>query len=231
VTATGKKMFVYYYMTPEPVTITSESTVSEATDIINRHGFRHLPVVDEQMVLQGMVTDRDLRSVCPSTILDPGERKNILARVSRSFVLDIMSKDFFQLQASATIDDALQLFTNHRIGTLPVVNRQQQVVGIFSLNDMMAAYQKLFGLGERGSMLIAIKDSGKEGILGVLAKGLDEQAIECSRLIRSPGRPGHEPAAIYLRVNTCNASLVHRVVEQAGLCLLSPKNPADGGNA
>lgn len=215
-------MFVHFFMTPEPVTIHQDSTVHEAGEILREQLFRHLPVVDDNMVLQGMVTDRDLRSARPSTILDEDERQRILDRVRMAPVKDIMSEKFYCLDEESTIDDALQFFTIHRIGALPVVNVQDQVVGIFSLNDMMAAYRCLFGLGEKGSMLVSIKDTGELGSLSTLVRALDDKNIRCTRLIRSPGRDGREPPAIYLRVNTLNLSSVHQVVEAAGFTLLTP---------
>jgi acetoin utilization protein AcuB len=215
-------MFVHYYMTPEPLTIFQEVPVDEAYDILQEHHFRHLPVVDNKGVLRGMVTDRDLRSACPSSILTGEERKEVMDKVSGTPVSAIMSEDFVSLQVVSTLDDALLLFTSRSIGALPVVDSSSRVVGIFSLNDMMAAYRSLFGLGEKGSMLIAIQDTGEVDLLSRLVQALEKKKIEFTRLVRSHGTEGREPAAVYLRVNTFNLSSVHKVVENVGLHLLAP---------
>lgn len=215
-------MFVHYYMTPEPFTIHQEIPVTEADDILSEHHFRHLPVVDDYGVLQGMITDRDLRSACPSTILKGEERQKILDQVSVTPVSAIMSTDFVSLQVISTLDDALMRFTSRSVGALPVVDSQNRVVGIFSLNDMMDAYRRLFGLGEKGAMLVSIKDTGEPGLLNRLVKALEEERIDLTRLVRSSGSEGREPAAIYLRVNTYNLSSVHRVVERAGFTVQIP---------
>ncbi len=215
-------MFIHYYMTPEPLTIFQEVPVDEAYEILQEHHFRHLPVVDNNGVLRGMVTDRDLRSACPSSILTGEDRKKIMDQVSGTPVSTIMSEDFVSLQVVSTLDDALLLFTSRSIGALPVVDSAGRVVGIFSLNDMMAAYRSLFGLGEKGSMLVAIEDTGDVDLLSRLVQALEEKKIEFTRLVRSRGTEGREPAAVYLRVNTFNLSSVHKVVENAGLHLLAP---------
>ncbi len=132
-------MFVHYYMTPTPLTITSKMAVEEAYNLLRKHSFRHLPVVDEAGVLLGMVTDRDLRSACPSTILKGDELQEVRNRVSQTPVGDIMSRDFVTLEPVSTLDDALLRFKSRSIGAIPVVDSSRQVVGIFSLNDMMAA--------------------------------------------------------------------------------------------
>ena len=215
-------MFVHYYMTQEPLTIHQQIPVLEAFDLLREHHFRHLPVVDDDGVLQGMVTDRDLRSASPSTILKGEERQKIQDRVSATPVSLIMSTDFVSLQMISTLDDALMRFTSRTIGALPVVDSRDRVVGIFSLNDMMAAYRSLFGLGEKGSMLVSIKDTGEPGLLNRLVQLLEAEKIDFTRLVRSSGSEGREPAAIYLRVNTFNLSSVHRVVESAGFTVQVP---------
>jgi len=209
-------MFVHYFMTAKPLTIQPEMPVVEACDLLREHSFRHLPVVDEKNVLQGMVTDRDLRSAFPSSILADEERQKIMDRVSTTPVSAIMTREFVSLPVNSTLDDALMLFTSRSIGALPVVDSRERVVGIFSVNDMMAAYRSLFGLGEKGSMLVSIQDTGEPGCLSRLVTALEKENISFTRLVRSAGVGNREPAAIYLRVNTFNLSSVHRIVEGAG---------------
>jgi acetoin utilization protein AcuB len=222
-------MFIHYYMTPEPVTIRDDITVGEASTLIAQHSFRHLPVVDEQMTLRGMVTDRDLRSACPSTILEDVERQEILERVGTRPVNEIMSENLYRISETATIDDALFLFTSHAVGALPVVNTSNQVVGIFSVNDMLLAYRNIFGLAEKGSMLIAVEDSGEKQLFATIANELAEHDIGCNRMVRTPGTMLQDSAAIYLRVNTCNKSLVRRVMEKVGVQLLPADQKYEGG--
>lgn len=218
-------MFVHYYMTPTPLTITSEMSVEEAYNLLRKHSFRHLPVVDEAGVLLGMVTDRDLRSACPSTILKGDELQEVRNRVSQTPVGDIMSRDFVTLEPVSTLDDALLRFKSRSIGAIPVVDSSRQVVGIFSLNDMMAAWRSLMGIDEKGSMLLTIIDTNEANSLSRLVQALERKKIAFTRLIRSPGKgdnSSREPAIIYLRVNTFNLSAVHRIVEEAGFTVQVP---------
>ena len=180
-------MFVHYYMTPEPLTIQPDMPVVEAYELLSEHNFRHLPVVDQENTLQGMVTDRDLRSACPSSILQDHERQKIMDRVSSTPVSSIMSREYVSLRAVSTLDDALMLFKSRSIGALPVVDDRNRVVGIFSLNDMMAAYRSLFGLGEKGSMLVSIQDSGEADLLGRLVTALEEAQVAVTRVVRTAG--------------------------------------------
>ncbi len=215
-------MFVHYYMTTKPLTVQPKMALIDAKELLHKHDFRHLPVVDENGVLCGMLTDRDLRSACPSSILEGDERQKIIDQVRATPVSEIMSTEFVSLQVTSTLDDALLRFTSRSIGALPVVDAQSKVVGIFSLNDMMASWRSLFGLGEKGSMLACIKDDGKPGSLSRLVHALEEEKVDFTRLVRSGSSGGREPATIYLRVSTFKLSSVHRIVEEAGFSIQTP---------
>ena len=188
-------MFISDYMTAKPITISEDLTLPEARQILVEHTFRHLPVVDGDNRLIGVISDRDLRSAYPSTILSEEERKQAL-------------------------DDALMVFERDKVGALPVVTDDDEVIGIFSMRDLTAAYKKLFGAAEKGSVLIAIFNDGKEGSLGHIVSLLEENDFQCSRLVNIGSMSGFE--RIYLRVNTAVAADVQTLLQEHGLTLLKP---------
>jgi len=214
-------MFIISYMTPSPVTIGPDETVVAAVDLLEGHDFRHLPVVDGMGRLLGMITDRDLRSACPSSVLSTSEQELILDRVKDTKVRQIMSTDLACLHPDSTLDDALLLFRHHRIGALPVVAEEERLVGILSLNDLMDAYSDLFGLGEKGSTLLALEVPGRGVALAGLVAVLEKNNIRCTRLIRTGGT-GRDPARIYLRLSSCNMVLVRKLIRKAGFSLYQP---------
>lgn len=214
-------MYVQYYMTASPVTIGPDKNIEEARQLLENYHFRHLPVVDEFGSLLGMVTDRDLRSAYPSSVLDSSERQEILDRVRSTPVADIMSSDNVFLSPQSTLDDALLLFEKRSVGALPVVNINMLVVGILSFNDLLKAWRSLFGLGEKGSALVAIESAENSPPLGRLVDVLEEFAVPFTRLVRTDGS-GREPAMLYLRINTFNIRAVHKAIEKAGFSVHHP---------
>lgn len=216
-------MFVHYYMTPSPRTIGPDRTVSEAIEILNSYKFRHIPVVDEDNVLLGMLTDRDLRSATPSTVARSKERHNVEEMVRNTPVSRVMSEDCLYLTRLSTLDRALLLLQSKNIGALPVLNETQQVIGIFSVMDLMKAYKSLFGLGEKGSALISIEDNDDPEALSKIVKVLEEKHVEFTRLMRAKGGAG-EPTMIYLRINTYNIRAVHKAIEAIGFTIHIPQN-------
>ncbi|MBU0960013.1 MAG: CBS domain-containing protein [Proteobacteria bacterium] len=209
-------MYISRHMTADPVTVSSAMSLPEARALLNDFRFRHLPVVDENGALLGMLTDRDLRSAYPSSVLTDSERRLVYEKVEKTTVAEIMSTDCVTLRLDSTLDDALFLFDRDQMGALPVLDGER-VVGVFSIRDLTTAYKKLFGVGEKGSMLIGIDDDGSHGIMTRIVNLLEEQNIPFTRLMRVyDERKGN---TIYLRINTFKIAKVYSLLEDAGLAV------------
>jgi acetoin utilization protein AcuB len=215
-------MFITSHMTRQPVTIAAGTPLPEARQLLLAGGFRHLPVTDAEGRLLGIVTDRDLRSALPSTFLSGENAEAGLTEFAHTPVSAIMSPPRFALDRLATLDDALIILDREGIGALPVVDEEQRVVGIFSIRDLMAAYRRIFALGQRGSAMVVVEDDGKRKPLSRIARTLEEREIRFTRLIRTEAE-GERPARIYLRVNTMNISSVHHALEEAGFTVVRPE--------
>ena len=121
----------------------------------------------------------------------------------------------------ATLDDALFLFQSHKVGALPVVDEETRLIGIFTIGDLLKAYRNLFGVGERGSVLISIVDDGDPQILSNLIRIIEEKSVQCTRLLRK-AETRRTKAMIYLRVNTYNIRSVQKAIEAAGYVVHTP---------
>ncbi len=214
-------MFIANFMTEPARTVNPETLLTEARELMTAGNFRHLPVVDENGCLVGIITDRDLRSAFPAGVLDEQERDLYQKRYVRITVLAMMTEAVACLPLQATLDDALLLFDRTRVGALPVVDNGRRVVGILSIRDLLTAYRQLFGLGEKGSTLIEVTDDGDPGLLTRLTRALEEGNVPFTRLIRT-GELGRQGAVIYIRVHTHNLNGVHNTLAEAGFKTQSP---------
>lgn len=216
-------MFIVQHMSAPPVTINADMLIPHAREILKAHNFRHLPVVDFDNRLVGMVTDRDIRSSYPSSVATEEERAAGLDQVGKTPVSAIMSRHFVTLGTTSTLDDALFLFDHEKVGALPVLDDDKGVIGIFSIRDLMKAYKKLFGLGERGSAMIVVDDDGREKLLTRIVSALEEQNVRFTRLVRTEKQQEGRPAGcVYVRVNTYNISAVHTLLRKAGFTISVP---------
>ena len=214
-------MFIADYMTANPLTITADTLILDVRRLLDDNHFRHLPVVDEEKRLIGVVTDRDVRSAYPSTIVDEKTYRKIFETVAATPVSRIMSTNCSCVSIEATLDEALLVFDRDKVGALPVITEDDVVIGIFSMRDLTAAYRKLFGSAKSGSSLIAVLDETKShNSLSRIASLLEENEVHCTRLIKIGKESGFD--RIYMRVSSAKVGDVHKHLQDSGFTLLKP---------
>jgi acetoin utilization protein AcuB len=212
-------------MTPDPLCLLPEMSLLQVRDLVAGKKVRHFPVVEAGGRLVGMVSDRDLRSVFPSTVLNPTLRPDQLERLSQVRVESVMSRPPISLSREATLDDALLLFDRHQIGALAIVDHDGILVGIITVRDVLAAYRRLFGIGAAGSSLIEVRDDGRPNLMSRIAAALEGAEIACPRLLRTGG-DGVGAPTVYARVQTYNIHAVHAALAAAGLQTVARKTGA-----
>jgi acetoin utilization protein AcuB len=158
-------MSVYYEgyirakMLRTPVTILPDASFYEARAIIRDKGIRHLPVVDQNNELVGIVTDRDIREAAPSdaTTLSVHELNYLLGKLKVSAFMTPKDK-LITIAPETIIEKAVQLLHDHKIGCLPVVEGNK-LVGIITETDVLEIFVDIFGLEKQGTRLtIALED-------------------------------------------------------------------------
>jgi len=124
------------------ITVTPDVDLGEALAAMADHGVRRLPVVKTvagDSVLQGIVTDRDLRLAVgsPYAHADVGDVVEDLRRLT---VAHVMTRDVITVFPSATVAQAARLMLAHRIGGLPVIEQEEGrpfLVGIVTRSDLL----------------------------------------------------------------------------------------------
>lgn len=213
-------MYISEYMTSDPITISSAVFLPEARRILNEFHIRHLPVVDRENKLVGIVSDRDLRSAYPSSVTSREDKILAFEQVEKTTVADMMTTTCSTLGPDATLDDALLIFDRDKVGGIPVVSEDNVVLGMFSLLDLTAAYRKLFGVAEEGSVLIGIEDDDRENILSELVILLEQNGILLTRLIRLVEK--NEVTKIFMRINSRKPVEVYKMLRSKGFIFLEP---------
>jgi acetoin utilization protein AcuB len=120
-------------MTEEPVTIRPTSTVAEAARVLDRLAIRHLPVVDDNGELVGMLSDRDLRGAPAAA--DEELIPSLPPPSAR--VEDVMSSDVIPAGPDDELVAVAQLMIEHRVGAVPIVDGRGQLIGIVSYVDIL----------------------------------------------------------------------------------------------
>lgn len=135
-------------MTKNPITISPETPVPEARDIMKKEKIHRLPVVDKNKKLVGIITEKDILYASPSqaTTLDVYEITNLMSRLP---VKKVMTKDVISAPSDTPLEDAARILADNSIGGLPIVDKGI-LVGIITESDLFHIFIELFGAREKG---------------------------------------------------------------------------------
>ena len=155
-------MLVKDRMTSDPVVITTDTSLKEALEIVRSKPFRHLPVLDENGKLVGIVTEKSLVYASPTstTALSVFEVDYIL---SRTKVGQIIQGSVISAGPDWPIEEAARVMVDRRIGCLPVVE-DDKLVGIISDTDIFRVFVEGLG-GGHPSLRITVVVPEKVGSL------------------------------------------------------------------
>ena len=124
-------------MSPNVVTIGPDETCAGALARMRRWKVRHLPVLDADGTLRGIVTDRDLRHhLLAPGILERIGRTPAMRLLEQQSVHAVMSAPAIWLEASADLEEAVGLMRRHRVGSVPVLDAGK-IVGILTETDLL----------------------------------------------------------------------------------------------
>lgn len=149
-------------MTRNVVTIAPETSIINAKRIMREGKFRRLPVVKGGKLV-GIVTDKDLEKYSPQRGAPSGlwELSYEVTSVFGARVEEVMKKNVVTATPSMTVEEAVTLAQNNKIGALVVVD-DGKVVGIATTNDFFyGIVNKVLGLGEPGARIQVV--GGGEG--------------------------------------------------------------------
>lgn len=105
----------------DPVTLQMNATVGDAKAAMKEFGIGGIPVVDENNILKGIVTNRDLR----------------FEKIASRSIIEVMTKEnLVTALEGTTLQDAEQILQENKIEKLPVVNASYNLVGLITFRDI-----------------------------------------------------------------------------------------------
>ena len=113
-------------MTERPRAVTPQTSIREAARLMEQEDVGSLPVVEEEARLVGIVTDRDVAVRVVGRGLDP----------DATVVGDVASADLVALTPEHDLDDALALMASEQVRRLPIVARENRLVGMLAQADV-----------------------------------------------------------------------------------------------
>ena len=140
-------MKVSKYMTRRLITAAPDMSVKQAFLTMRVHRVRHLPVVDGDKLV-GIISDRDLRRPRWADALDDWTG---YYQISDDIaVRDVMTANPEVIHTYDGILKAVAILRERRYGALPVLDKNEDLVGILSAQDLLAALEEVLVLGKSG---------------------------------------------------------------------------------
>ncbi len=130
----GRMIYAHELMTSPVAMISPEDSLNYVWTLMCQHRFRHMPVSEDGVHLKGMLSDRDLLQHAPditgkvATRSQPAEYKT---------VSQIMTRVVLAAYPDIEIREAARTMFTERIGCLPLLNPDGEIVGIITRSDIL----------------------------------------------------------------------------------------------
>jgi len=177
-------MKVSKIMTRNPVFTHPELSLADARSLMDKEKISHIPVLNKNNELVGLVTRADLLKAGPSpaTSLDMYEISYLLSKLT---VEKIMEKKVVTVQENEVVEEAARIMADNGIGSLPVMNGSL-LTGIITDTDIFHFFINAFGARHKG-IRITINFKEKPGQFAAFAGAIAERGGNIVAFVSSEG--------------------------------------------
>lgn len=211
-------MIVEEIMNHEPFTLAPTNTVREALKKMREKKVRHLPVVDAENHVLGVITERDIKEALPSSLQ---EEPN--SPVFEATVEEVMVKNPLVGHPLDFVEEVALTFYESKVGCLPIVSGGQ-LVGIVTTTDLLYTYIELTGATEPGSK-IEIRVNDTPGVLFEITKIFADHHANVQSVLVYPDSENTQNKILSVRVKTLNPLAMIEHLRKAGFDVLWPNLP------
>jgi len=128
------------------VTLNEGDSMSVADDVMSMGRIRHLPVINSQRHIVGIVTQRDLYKAAISSVLGFKKTKEHewLGKIK---VADVMTKTVTSIDSEDGVIEAVNKMLEKKFGCLPVTDKEGCLVGLLTESDCLRCFRDLMKMG------------------------------------------------------------------------------------
>ncbi|MEC1391838.1 acetoin utilization AcuB family protein [Bacillus velezensis] len=212
-------MIAEQIMKRDVITVSKHDSIETAVRKMKIYHIRHLPVIDDELHVTGIVTDRDIKQAGPGSF----EQKERGAFLTNK-VETIMKQNVICAHPLDFVEEISASFYEHGIGCLPITVNHK-LTGILTKTDVLRTFVSLTGAAQPGSQVeILVTDMTKSlADLSCMCRDLQLQIL--SVLVYPHDSAGSN--ILVFRVKTMNPLPFIRTVQEAGYNVLWPKHLRD----
>lgn len=211
-------MYIGRIMHTDMVTVSPETTLVDAHDILEQKKIDHLLVVNEKGKLVGILSDRDLKQnwASPATSLSTHELNYLLTKV---LVKMIMIKTVVTIPVDTTIERAAYIMQQHHISALPVMENDE-LVGIITSTDVMSVLLEAIGMSD-DSMRLGVFVKNTMGVLAEVSAILRDEQVNIQSLLSWPEKKYPGVSQLVMRVAAQDGAMAIKALEAKGFKVAS----------
>ena len=203
-------------MSPNVVSVRAGDSLRSITVIVQIRKLRHLPVIDDDGQLIGIVTDRDIKRALPSP-LSPSAAEEYDEIVDNTTIDRVMTREPFTVSSGSSLFETALRMSQRKIGGMPVVDNGQ-LVGIITATDILRTFIDMMGIltsTSRIDVVVGDKPGGLKKALQIINdKGAD--IINVGMTATQTGQ-----RAYYFRLAACKTANIKKALEKQGFEVLA----------
>lgn len=203
-------MLVRDIMQTHPVSATPETRLPHLLRLLQRRGFRHLPVLDGGKLV-GIISDRDLKQsmISAASMTEGRERDRLLDALTAG---QIMTRTVVTIGPMFGVEEAARLMATRKISALPVTEGDR-LLGIVTETDVLHLFVRAMGVLEPSSRVDVILRDQTAG-LGDVVRAVEEAGSRISSVMTLAMPTGERE--VVLRLATINPGPAVKALEAKG---------------
>ncbi len=204
-------MLVKHWMTKDIITLTPERSMMKAAKLLKDKEISRLPIVDDDGVLVGIISDRDIKEASPSkaTTLDMHELYYLLSEIK---IKDIMTRKVLTVSIEDTVEKAAVLMDENKIGGVPVVDATNKCVGVITTTDVFKVLINITGV-LHGGIQMGIALSNKAGSLSRVVDFLKDNNARMMSVLTSYEPNQENTRQVFIRIQDMEKSELNKLRE------------------
>jgi len=211
-------MLVEEIMTTELITLSPNSTISEAVQIIKDNKIRHIPIVDENKKLVGLVSSKTLKNeISLNAITETG------TPISEKKIEDVMIKNVITGHPLDFVEEIALTFYEMKISCLPILSGGQ-LVGLVTASDLLYTYVELTGANKPSSK-IDIRVEDRPGILSDILVVFKKHNANVLSVLLFPDSKDEKYKIVSIRVQIINPLSIIEDLKKEQFNVLWPNLP------
>lgn len=211
-------MILEEIMKTQVATLSASHTIADAIRLMEANKIRHIPIVNEDEHVIGLVTDRDIKQATPS-IFYKDEHNEVFGRTLDT----IMKKDIITGHPLDFVEETAALFYEHHISCMPIL-KDRKLAGIITETDLLHTLVELTGAHQPGSQ-IEIRVPNKAGALFEISNIIRNRKANIQSVLVYPDKKDDSYKVLVIRLQTMNPTSLVQDLKEAGHQVLWPNFP------